>query len=100
MERTLLSYDASGSARSNAARACQIVFGFEQRMTKGGVTRAYHRAGFLDRPGARCLGQSVFLLRHEDARELAAELSRLGLRVRTLRVRVRAEDLHAFPPLR
>ena len=95
IERTLLSYDASGPARSKAARACQIAFGYDQRVTRNGVTRTYRHAGYLDRPGARRVGQSVFLLRGEDAQALAQDLRRLGLRVRTIRIRVAREELSA-----
>jgi len=93
LDRTLVSYDASGPARSKAARACQIAFGYEQRVTRNGVTRTYRRPGYLDRPGARRVGQSVFLLRGEDAQALARDLRRLGLAVRTMRIRVKREEL-------
>lgn len=93
LERTLVSYDASGPARSKAGRACQIAFGYEQRVTRNGVTRTYRHPGYLDRPGARRVGQSVFLLRGDDAQALARDLRRLGLSVRTMRIRVEREDL-------
>ncbi len=94
-DRTLVSYDASGSARAHAARACQIVFGYDQQIHREGVARTVRRKGYLDRPGALRIGQSVILLRDEDAHALARDLVRLGLLVRTLRIRVRSEDLLA-----
>lgn len=96
LECTLVSYDASGPARAKAARVCQIVFGYEQNVSRNGITHTYRRRGYLDRPGARWIGQSVLMLRHEDARDLAAELVRLGVRVRMATVRLRVGDLAIF----
>ena len=81
---------------TTAARACQIAFGYEQRITRHGLTRTYRHEGILDRPGARRVGQRVFLLNDADARALARELLALGLRVRIARIRVRPEDLAAL----
>ncbi len=66
--RTLLSYDVSGPLRPKAARVCQIVFGYEQTVPRNGGSRTYRHPGYLERPGARWVGQSVLLLRPEDAR--------------------------------
>ena len=94
--RTLLSYDVSSTFRWRAARVCQIVFGYEQRIQRGGTTRTYHHHGFLERPGARWVGQSVLLLRPADAFELEGDLRRLGVRVRLAKIKNRPSDAGAF----
>ncbi len=94
--RTLLSYDVSGPLRPKAARVCQIVFGYEQTVQRNGGSRTYRHPGYLERPGARWVGQSVLLLRPEDARELERDLGRLGVRARSARVRIRPSEAMTF----
>ncbi len=94
--RILLSYDVSGAIRRRAARVCQIVFGYEQTVHRGGTIRTYRHPGFLGRPGARWVGQSVLLLKPADAHELERELQRLGVRVRLARISIRPSEAVAF----
>ncbi len=89
----LLSYDVSGSARSTAARVCQIVFGRNRLGTDG---KRHEEPGFVHRPGVVWVGQSVLLLPDRDATELAAKLRRLGVRVAVGRVSVSREAVEAF----
>ena len=91
-DRVLLSYDVSGSARSVAARACQIVFG--RIRTSGGRVR--QEPGFLHRPGVVWIGQSVLVLPPGDAEDLARRLRALGARVATAPVGIGREGLSAF----
>jgi hypothetical protein len=51
----LVSYDVSGSARSVAARVCQIIFG--RKRTLDGQGR--EERGFIHRAGVVRIGQSV-----------------------------------------
>ncbi len=94
--RTLLSYDVSGPLRPKAARVCQIVFGYEQTVQRNGASRTYRHPGYLERPGARWVGQSVLLLRPEDARALERDLERLGVRARSARIRIRPSEAATF----
>ena len=82
--------------RRKAARVCQIVFGYEQTVRRGGTSRVYRHPGYLERPGARWVGQSVLLLRAADARDLERDLRRLGVRPRMARVRIRPAEAMAF----
>ncbi len=79
-DRVLLSYDVRGSARSAAARVCQIVFG-RVRMSEATGKPRYVEEGFIHRPGVVWVGQSVLVMPPADATELEAALRRLGVRV-------------------
>ncbi len=92
-DATLLSYDVSGTARSAAARVCQIVFG---RSRLGADGRRRDEVGFVHRPGVVWVGQSVLLLPQRDAAELAARLRRLGARVAMGPVNASRETVEAF----
>lgn len=92
-ERVLLSYDVDGTARSVAARACQIVFG-RVRTATGGSRR--QEEGFVHRAGVVWIGQSVFVLPPRDAEELAARLRRIGVRVAMGPVTMARSALEAF----
>lgn len=92
-DRVLLSYDVEGTARSVAARACQIVFG-RTRPAVGGSRR--QEPGFVHRPGVVWIGQSVFVLPPRDAEELAGRLRRLGVRVAMGSVTMERSSLEAF----
>ncbi|MGI0148968.1 MAG: hypothetical protein ACREDF_05495 [Thermoplasmata archaeon] len=93
-ERILVSYDVSGSARSVAARVCQIVFG------RSGARRPRlderKAEGFIWRPGVVWIGQSVLVLPPRDAKELAERLRRLGVRVAEAPVSIGRSSLEAF----
>ena len=89
----LLSYDVAGSARSAAARVCQIVFGRSRLLPDGS---RYEEEGFVHRPGVIWIGQSVLLLPERDAGELASRLRRLGVRVALGRVTVSREAVEGF----
>src|SRR3989304_4445746 len=80
--RTLFSYDVPGPLRPKAARVCPIVFGYEQTVQRNGTSRTYRHPGYLERPGARWVGQSVLLLRPADALELERDPLRLGVPAR------------------
>ncbi len=92
-DASLLSYDVAGSARSTAARVCQIVFG-RARIGADGERRT--EEGFVHRPGVVWVGQSVLLLPERDAAELAARLRRLGVRVAVGRITASREAVEAF----
>jgi len=92
-ERSLLSYDVSGSARSKAATVCQIVFG---RTRSNGGTGVRRQKGFIHRPGVVWIGQSVLVLPPRDARELAVRLRNLGVRVSMAPVTIARIALEAF----
>ena len=94
--RTLFSYDVPGPLRPKAARVCQIVFGYEQTVQRNGTSRTYRHPGYLERPGARWVGQSVLLLRPADALELERDLLRLGVQARLARIRIRPSEAAAF----
>ncbi len=89
----LLSYDVAGSARSTAARVCQIVFGRTRTAADG---TCHEEEGFVHRPGVVWIGQSVLLLPDRDAQELASRLRRLGVRVALGRVTASRETVEAF----
>ncbi len=89
----LLSYDVPGSARSTAARVCQIVFG-RHRLDVDGTT--HQEKGFVHRPGVVWIGQSVLLMPETDARQLASRLRRLGVHVALGRVLATRETVEAF----
>lgn len=88
----LLSYDVSGSARSVAARVCQIVFG-RKRTIQGKVR---DEPGFIHRKGVVWIGQSVLAMPPEDADALAARLRRLGVRVALAPAAIPRTSLDAF----
>lgn len=89
----LVSYDVSGTARSIAARVCQIVFG-RRRIVRG---RTRQELGFIHRSGVVWIGQSVLAMPPRDADDLAARLRRLGVRVALAPVAIPRESLEAFP---
>ncbi len=93
-ERTLLSYDVSGSARSTAVRVCQIVFG--RTRSQEGRPSGRRQEGFIHRPGVVWIGQSVLVLPAADAEELALRLRRLGVRVALARVAIGRAGLESF----
>ena len=88
----LVSYDVSGSARSAAARVCQIVFG-RKRIVHG---RARDEPGFIHRNGVKWIGQSVLVMSSADAEELARQLRPLGVRVAMAPVTIPPSSLEAF----
>ncbi len=92
-DTTLLSYDVSGSARSAAARVCQIIFG---RTRLDSVGHRYEEERFVHRPGVVWIGQSVLLLLAKDAAEPATKLRRLGVRVACGRIAASRETVEAF----
>jgi hypothetical protein len=97
-ERVLVSYDVAGSARSVAARVCQIVFGRSATpKAKSGIRRA---EGFIWRPGVVWIGQSVLIMPPPDAAELTERLRRLGVRVTHAPISIGHDSLRAFrrPP--
>ncbi len=94
-ERVLLSYDVRGSARSAAARVCQIVFGRVRASEAPGKPR-YVEEGFIHRPGVVWVGQSVLVLPPHDALELEVALRRLGVRVASGPVTVSQVVLERF----
>ncbi len=75
-EHILLSYDVSGLARHQAARACHIVFG---RRRRDGSKGDRIEPGFIHRPGVVWIGQSVLAMPPWDADELAGRLWPPGL---------------------
>jgi hypothetical protein len=93
-ERVLVSYDVDGSARSVAARVCQIVFGRSATCRPASGER--RAEGFIWRPGVVWIGQSVLVMPPRDAEELATSLRRLGVRVAEARVSIGRSDLEAF----
>jgi hypothetical protein len=88
----LASYDVSGSARSTAARVCQIIFG-RRRNVHG---KAKDEPGFIHRRGVTWIGQSVLILPSQDGEELAARLRSLGVRVALAPVTIPRSSLEAF----
>lgn len=88
----MVSYDVDGSARSTAARVCQIVFG-RRRIARG---RAREDPGFIHRPGVVGIGQSVLIMSSRDANELAERLRRLDVRVAMAPMTIPRENLEAF----
>ncbi len=94
LERVLLSYDVTGTARSAAARVCQIVFGRTRIVSRSGETR--QEKGFIHRVGVVWIGQSVLVLPPPDAEELASKLRRLGARVAMAQVSFARKGLGAF----
>lgn len=76
-ERTLFSYDATGSSRPAAVQVCRLIFGRRRADAKG---RVRDEVGFIHRPGVVWIGQSVLILPPRDAEELAQKLGRLGVR--------------------
>ena len=92
-EHILLSYDVSGLARHQAARACHIVFG---RRRRDGFKGDRIEPGFIHRPGVVWIGQSVLAMPPRDADELAGKLWKLGARVAMAPVSITPSGLRAF----
>lgn len=92
----LVSYDVSGSARSVAARVCQIVFG-RRRIIQGKIRE---EPGFIHREGVVWIGQSVLAMPPREADALATRLRPLGVRVALAPVAIPQRSLDAFRRLR
>ena len=92
-EHILLSYDVSGLARHQAARACHIVFG---RRRRDGFKGDRIEPGFIHRPGVVWIGQSVLAMPPRDADELGGKLWNLGARVAMAPVSITPSGLRAF----
>ncbi len=84
----IVSYDVSGHHNAKAVAVAHYVFGRRERVRSNGATKEYAYSGLIDRPGVVWLGQSVFLLTPERARELREFLSRKGVSYGRLGVRV------------
>ncbi len=93
-ERVLLHYDVRGVARRLAARVCHILFGRVRKPENGGLERI--ERGYIHRPGVVWVGQSVLILPHRDAEELAAHLRGLGVWVASATITISHAGIQAF----
>jgi hypothetical protein len=76
-ERAIVSWDIPRENKADQGRVNRLVFGYASRKRLGGEVVEYAYPGFVDRPGAERLGQSVVLLTPEDAGALEFILQEL-----------------------
>lgn len=84
----IVSYDVAGHDNVTAVAVSRFIFGSTARPRANGTTKEYRYPGLIAKPGVVWLGQSVFLLQPERARELRVFLEAKGVAYGTLRVRV------------
>lgn len=85
----LLSYDVSCANRSAASRVAHVIFGRKDAPENAPLP-------YIRRPGVVWIGQSVFVLPHSIAVELAERLHGLGAAVTMARVSIRHSEMAAF----
>ena len=77
--RVLVSYDASQRWRRERTMVNHYLFGRTVTAQLKGRRKKYHYPGLISKRGVERLGQSVFMMREEDADEFTALLKKLGV---------------------
>jgi len=88
--RILVSYDAAARRRTACSLIHQFLFGRHVTVTTKGGEKRYKYEGLIHRPGVERLGQSVWMMREDEAEELTRLLGRLGVPYRRERIWVEA----------
>ena len=87
--KVLVSYDVNGRWRKECTRVSQFVFGREVTVHLKGRKKKYSYPGLVSRPGVERLGQSVFIMRKEEAEDLTHFLRKMRVPYREETVCVR-----------
>jgi hypothetical protein len=66
----IVSYDVAGHDKRTSVEVARFVFGTRTKARVRGAVKEYCYPGFIEREGVVWLGQSVFLLTPQRAREL------------------------------
>jgi len=83
----ILSYDVAGHDNRTAVAVSHFIFGTAVRQAVDGGMKEYRYPGMIEKDGVVWLGQSVFLLTPERARDLRAFLESKGVAYGAIRVR-------------
>ncbi len=83
----ILSYDVAGHDNRTAVAVSHFIFGVVVRQAVNGGSKEYRYPGMIEKEGVVWLGQSVFLLTPERARELRGFLESKGVAFGGIRVR-------------
>ena len=75
--RVIVSFDVRRRRRTECTLVTRFVFGRRERVRTPQGTRVYRYPGLIARPGVERLGQSVLLMREDDAEDFTGFLSRL-----------------------
>src|SRR6266511_1593348 len=75
----ILSYDVAGRDNRTAVAVSHFIFGTVVRQAVDGGIKEYRYPGMIEKDGVVWLGQSVFLLTSERARELRGFLDSKGV---------------------
>lgn len=79
IRRVIVSYDVSQRWANERTRVNHFVFGRSATVRLKGRRKKYHYPGLVSKRGVERLGQSVFMMREEDAEEFTALLKKLGV---------------------
>jgi len=88
--RVLVSYDAAARRRTACSMVQQFLFGRRVTVRTQGGEKRYRYEGLVHRAGVERLGQSVWMMREDEAEELTRLLGRLGVPYRRERIWVQA----------
>jgi hypothetical protein len=83
----ILSYDVAGHDNRTAVAVSHFIFGSVVRQSVNGGMKEYRYPGMIEKEGVVWLGQSVFLVTPERARELRRFLESKGVAYGGIRVR-------------
>ena len=86
LRRVLVSFDVSGRRRTECTLVNRFIFGRDVVRRVGGKVKTYRYPGLIHRPGVERLGQSVLLLREDDAGEFVHILGELRVPYRRERI--------------
>jgi len=88
--RVLVSYDIQARRRSECSMVQQYVFGRTVVKTVDGRAKRYRYPGLVAKQGVERLGQSVLMMREEEAEAFTGFLARLRVSFRRERIWVEA----------
>ncbi len=91
--RVIISYDVNRLRRSEASRVTRFVFGRKVNVRLKGRKKRYFYPGLVSRSGVEQFGQSVLIMREEDAEEFHSLLTKLNVPHRMMTVWLQALSL-------
>ena len=91
--RVMVSYDIDRLRKSEASQVTRFVFGRRADVRLKHRRKRYFYPGLVSRPGVEQLGQSVLIMREEDAEDMHMLLAKLNVPHRMMTVWVQALSL-------